>query len=83
MDYCPPGSCPWNSPSKNTGVGSHSAENLPNLGIEPGSPASQADSLWSEPPGFLVQLDFRITSVVKTYIKIIAQYSCLQIMPMI
>ena len=23
MDYIPPGSCPWDSPGKNTGVGSH------------------------------------------------------------
>ena len=28
-----------------------SPEDLPNLGIEPGSPALQADSLPSEPPG--------------------------------
>ena len=37
---------PWNSPGQNTGVGS-----LPNLGIEPRSPALQADSLPAEPPG--------------------------------
>ena len=37
---------PWNSPGKNTGVGSHSLLQ----GIEPGSPALQADSLLSEPP---------------------------------
>jgi len=34
---------------KNTGVGSHSL--LPDPGIEPSSPALQADSLPSEPPG--------------------------------
>ena len=28
-----------------------SSRDLPNLGIEPGSPALQADSLLSEPPG--------------------------------
>ena len=28
-----------------------SLEDLPNLGIEPGSPALQADSLPTEPPG--------------------------------
>ena len=37
MDRSLPGSCPWNSPSKNTV-------------IEPGSQALQADSLPSEPP---------------------------------
>ena len=32
-------------------MGSHSPEDLPNPGIEPRSPAWQADSLPSEPPG--------------------------------
>ena len=40
---------PWNSPGKNTGVGNHSPGDLPNPGIEPGSPALQADALPSEP----------------------------------
>ena len=45
--------CPWNSSDKNTGVGSHSLlwGNLPDPGIKPGSPALQADSFLSEPPG--------------------------------
>ena len=45
--------CPWDSPGKNTGVGCHSLlqGNLPNPGIKPRSPALQADSLPSEPPG--------------------------------
>ena len=45
--------CPQGSSGKNTGVGSHalSLEALPDLGIEPKSPALQADSLPSEPPG--------------------------------
>ena len=34
--------CPWDSPGKKTG---------PDPGIRPGSPALQADSLPSEPPG--------------------------------
>ena len=38
--------CPWDSPSKNTGVGNHSLLQ----GIKPKSPALQADSLSSEPP---------------------------------
>ena len=43
-----------NSPGKNTGVGSRfflSSGYLPDPRIEPGSPAVQADSLLSEPPG--------------------------------
>ena len=41
------------SPGKHTGVGSHSClqGNFPNPGIKPESPALQADSLPSEPPG--------------------------------
>ena len=44
---------PWNSPGQNTGVGSlfPSPEDLPNPGIEPRSPALQADSLPAEPQG--------------------------------
>ena len=45
--------CPWSSPGKNTGVGSHSflQGDLPDPGIELRSPALQADSLPSEQPG--------------------------------
>ena len=43
--------CPWNSPGKNIGVPFPGY--LPNWGIEPGSPALQADSLPSKPPGKL------------------------------
>ena len=45
--------CPWNSPGRNTGVGlpCPSPGDLPNPGIEPGSPALRADALPSEPPG--------------------------------
>ena len=32
------------------------SRDLPNTGIEPGSPASQADSLPSEPPGKLTEV---------------------------
>ena len=44
------GFCSWNSPSKDTGVGSHSH---PSQGIFPilGSPTLQADYLPSEPSG--------------------------------
>ena len=48
--------CPWNSPGKNTGVGSHSLfqEIFPtqgsNPGIEPRSPTLRADSLPSKAP---------------------------------
>jgi len=46
--------CPWNSLGRNTAVGCHSLLNsgdLLNSGIKPGSPAEQADSLPTEPPG--------------------------------
>ena len=51
--------CPWNSPGKNTGVGSHflllqgrsPSGDLADPGIGPGSPLLPADSLLSEPPG--------------------------------
>ena len=44
---------PHDSPGKNTGVGCHFLlqVTLPNPGIEPGSPALQADALTSEPLG--------------------------------
>ena len=44
---------PWNSPGQNTGVGSLSLLQgiFPTQGIEPRSPAFQADSLPAEPPG--------------------------------
>ena len=46
---------PWNSAGKNSGVGKNttvpSPGDLPNPGIEHRSPALQADSLPSEPPG--------------------------------
>ena len=59
MDCSLPGSSvPGDSPGKNTGVGCHALlQDLPNPGdlpipgIEPRSPALQADSLLSEPPG--------------------------------
>ena len=46
--------CPWNSPGKNTGVGSQpfpSPGNLSNPVIEPESPAMQADFCPSDSPG--------------------------------
>ena len=45
--------CPWNSPGKNTGVGSHSLLQriFPDPGTEARSPALQVDSLLSDPPG--------------------------------
>ena len=52
---CDPMDCsPRNSPGQNTGVGSQpfpSPGDLPNPGIEPRSPALQADSLPAELPG--------------------------------
>ena len=51
--------CPWNSPGKNTGVGSHSLlqgifltqRSKPGLLYCRGSPALQMDSLPTKPPG--------------------------------
>ena len=53
LDCSPPGSCPWDSPGKNTGRGQPfpSPGDLPDPGIKPGSPALQADSLPPESPG--------------------------------
>ena len=51
LTLCHPIVCPWNSPCKNTGVGClpfPSPGDLPEPGIEPRSPAIQADSLPSE-----------------------------------
>ena len=53
IDCSPPGSfCPWNSPGKNTGMGSHSLlqKGHPDQGIKPESSAFLADSLLPEPP---------------------------------
>ena len=52
MDCSPQGSCPWDSPAKNTGVGCHALlhRKLPNPETEPRSLALQEDSLPSEPP---------------------------------
>ena len=46
---------PWGSPGKNTGVGCHFLLQgiFPLPGIEPGSPALQANSLPTEPPGIV------------------------------
>ena len=56
--------CPWDSPSKNTGVSRHSLlqGNLPDPRIKSGSPALQAGSL-PEPPG-------KTHSVTLTYLAI-------------
>ena len=44
--------CPWDSPGKNIGVGCHALlQGIFPSGIEPRSPALQADSLLSEPLG--------------------------------
>ena len=43
--------CPWNSPDNNTGVGSQSPLQGSSQPREPTSPALQADSFLSEPPG--------------------------------
>ena len=49
---------PWDSLGKNTGVGCHSllSRGSSSPGIEPGSPALQADTLTSEPPREVLNL---------------------------
>ena len=42
--------CPWNSPGKNTGVGSHSPRDLPDSGIEPTSLASPSPAFFTTAP---------------------------------
>ena len=50
---------PWGFQGKNIGVGSHSLlQSLPNPGVEPRSPALQADSLPSESPGSLLCIEW-------------------------
>ena len=48
MDCSPPGSCPWDSPGENTGVGCHFLLQgiYSNLGIKPESPTLQADFIY-------------------------------------
>ena len=56
--------CPWNSPGKNTGLGSHSLlqGNLPDPGMEPWSPVLQADSLLCEALGTEVKWSGSVVS---------------------
>ena len=53
MDCSPPASCPWGFSRQEywSGLPCPPPGDLPNPGIEPRSPALQADSLPSEPPG--------------------------------
>ena len=65
MDCSLPGSSVHgDSPGKNTAVGltCPPPEDLPNPGSEPRSPALQADSLLSEPPGKPYQYDKIVNS---------------------
>ena len=60
-DSCDPMAlCPWDSPRRiqeyRSGLPFPSPGGLPNPGIKPGSPALQADSLLTEPPGKLIYL---------------------------
>ena len=51
MDHSPQALCPWDSPGKNTQVGCPPPGDLPDPGIEPESPALQADSLLTKLQG--------------------------------
>ena len=65
--------CPRDFPGKNTGVG----WDLPDPEIEPGSPALQADSLSSKPPGkpFNLPRSSQLPGVMGTSI-VIHDYYC-------
>ena len=61
----------WNSPGQNTAVGSKqfpSPGDLPNPGIEPRSPALQADSLPVEAPGKPQASFFRISQNLSNFL---------------
>ena len=53
MNCSLPGSCPWNFPCRNTGVGCHFLLEgiFPDSGIEPTSPALAGGYFTTEPPG--------------------------------
>ena len=65
--------CPWNSPGKNTGMGSHFLSiDLPDPGIEPSSPTLQKDSLLTEPPGKITKKEnYRPISLMNIDAKIL------------
>ena len=65
--------CPQNSPGNNTGVGSHS--HLPDPGTERMSPALQADSLLSEPPGKPPKTLFYLRHLNALLLKLLASVS--------
>ena len=70
MDCHPPGSSVHgDSPGKNIGLGLPwlSPGDLPNPGIEPRSPALQADSLASEPPGKFMVATFGKAQLYTTF----------------
>ena len=53
MDCSPPGSCPWDSPGKNTGVGCHALLQgiFLTWGLNPGLPHCRQILYHLEPPG--------------------------------
>ena len=71
--YDPQFVCPWNSPGKNTEVGSHSLLQgiFPTQGLNLGSLALQADSFPSEP----IYIFFQNTDNISLYFKLIVQSS--------
>ena len=64
--------CPWDFPGKNTGVGCHCLLQgiFPTQGIKPQSPALQADSLPSKPPGKCHSCNFQPLSYLLIGLKI-------------
>ena len=52
---------------------------LPDSGIEPGSPALQADALPSKPPGKLI-LDFAAPQMMYLTVSIVSPFICHEVM---
>ena len=68
---------PWNSPGKNTEVGSHSLLQgiFLTQGLKLGSPALQADSFPSEPAGKPIYIFYQNTGCRSLYFNLIVQSS--------
>ena len=72
-DYSPPGYNPWTFSRQKylSGLPFPSPGDLPNPGIKPRSPALQADSLPSEPPGKLITEEMQIKSTMRYHLTVV------------
>ena len=67
VDYQAPPSMKFSREEYWSGLPFPSPGDLPNSGIEPGSPALQADALWSEPPGNPWKIVYIVTEYTMIY----------------